>query len=139
MPDTTTIPMTIFLDTVIAEIHKPEAGKNISKSIAMIALTNLITLPFGRISWSISRSKTRAEIKVDMESKLYSAFKTKFLEDSHSRQLKELHKSEYMPPRGFASVKSQSLIAKGPSPPLDNNRGLRFPLLKAQSSSRDPC
>lgn len=81
--------MEAFIAELVEEIHKPDIKGNILKSIAITALGNLISLPFGRVFVSVSRPKSKADIRTEFESSLYGTFKVGWLDDEQSRREKE--------------------------------------------------
>jgi hypothetical protein len=80
-----------FLSQVVNETCKPQTSKNIAKTIVLTAFSNLISLPFGRMSFVISHSKSKAKILENLEKIIYRTFKIGFLEEDyyHKNQLKK--------------------------------------------------
>lgn len=69
-----TTSMDLFLSRVIEETYKPQTAKNIALSVAGTALSNLISLPFGRVSMHMRRSKSKGELRKSFEDALYGSF-----------------------------------------------------------------
>ena len=88
--------MNEFLRQVVDHAYKPKIAQNIATTIAVTALSNLISLPFGRVSFAVSRPKTKDEIRTGLERKLYGAFKTGLFEDSYSKFAKNKTKTDYI-------------------------------------------
>ena len=76
-----------------ASSHKPKREFNLIGTIAATALSNLITLPFGRISLAASQSKRRSasDIAAGINATLYKEFSTSFFSEINpEREIKKV-------------------------------------------------
>lgn len=89
------VTMEQFIHLLVKEIHKPSVGKSVLATIGMLALGNLISLPFGRVYVGYSRDKTHLEVEKEFMQALTSPFSTGFFTGEFEKRCKGLLKKEY--------------------------------------------
>lgn len=90
-----TISIDDFINKVVDEIYKPNTGKAVAKTVLYTLFLNLISLPLGRISFSLHRNKSKKRIRKDLEAALYSPFKTRFFEKQTTKNNKRENKKKF--------------------------------------------
>ena len=84
-----------FLSKIVDEIYKPNTAKALVKTVLHTIFINLISLPLGRISFSLHRNKSKKRIRKDLEAAIYNPFKTRFYEKKDTKNNKKENKKKF--------------------------------------------
>jgi hypothetical protein len=74
-----------FIEIVIESTPKQSTGQSLFKSLGMSLLSNALTLPFGYVSASVSRSKSPTEMREQFSNALYGPFKVGFFSNDEDK------------------------------------------------------
>lgn len=84
-----------FISKVVEEVYKPNTAKAVVKTVLHTLFINLISLPLGRISFSLHRNKSKKRIRKDLEAAIYNPFKTRFFEKQKTKNNKKENKKKF--------------------------------------------